>query len=435
MTPLVPLLLWGWIPLSIYFFSKYTPQRASLLVLVGGVLFLPHIPNSLYHLPVVTITKNIILSFALLVGIVSSPKARKYKFKLEKYDYPILLWCSVVPIFSALSNRLGFYHGFNLAINQGLRWGVFYYVGRRFFTEEEHFTDICYAIIWGGILYVPLCLYEVMESPLLSINLYGFFAHDWAQHIRKGGYRPIVFMQHGLMLSLWMAFSAIVSFWFWKVKRIKKLLKVPLFIVSVTLIVMTYYTKSSGAFLFMFLVIAFAYIYSGPKSNKYIKIIIMILFIYMFTRITMLLSSTFMATYLSKIFGPARIQSLWFRLYQEEVLSRNMRGKYLFGWGGLGRGLQGGVGIVDAMWLIYYNLYGLFGLFTLYTTMLIGPWLLVRKNIKLPVEVIILSLIIIVFMIDCLLNAMNNPVYIMIAGALVSYNIELRNKKIILCDQ
>ena len=59
--------------------------------------------------------------------------------------------------------------------------------------------------VLGGLIYVPLCLFEVRMSPQLHNMVYGFAQHSFGQTVRGGGWRPMVFMQHGLAVGLFMS--------------------------------------------------------------------------------------------------------------------------------------------------------------------------------------------------------------------------------------
>lgn len=48
------------------------------------------------------------------------------------------------------------------------------------------------------LAYSLLALWEVRMSPRLNREIYGFFGHSWSQHVRYGGYRPILFLNHGI---------------------------------------------------------------------------------------------------------------------------------------------------------------------------------------------------------------------------------------------
>ncbi|MDC7223945.1 MAG: hypothetical protein PQJ60_09405, partial [Spirochaetales bacterium] len=88
-------------------------------------------------------------------------------------------------------------------------------------------------------------------SPQLSRWIYGFHGHAFIQHIRGNGYRPMVFMQHGLMVSLWMASGTLVSLSYWLEKTHKKFFGLPMSWVFFGLFFTTICTKSSGASILM----------------------------------------------------------------------------------------------------------------------------------------------------------------------------------------
>ena len=49
----------------------------------------------------------------------------------------------------------------------------------------------------------------------LGREIYGFNQHMFAQAVRESGYRPVVFMQHGLMVALFLVSGSIIGVWFW----------------------------------------------------------------------------------------------------------------------------------------------------------------------------------------------------------------------------
>ena len=166
---------------------------------------------------------------------------------------------------------------------------------------------------------------------------------------------------------------------------------------------------------------------------------------YIFFRVTNLIPVENIINLFAEIFDAERVGSLAVRLKQEVLFCHKTLERPFLGWGGYGRGWpvhpDTGMRIasrVDALWLIVYNTYGLLGITSLVSSMLIGPWSVLRsrtENIKIADSFALfpalLSLIVILFLIDCLANAMTNPVYIMISGALVSYYV---NKKYIQQD-
>lgn len=137
----------------------------------------------------------------------------------------------------------------------------------------------------------------------------------------------------------------------------------------------------------------------------------------------------------NSIFDAERISSLSIRLLQEDLFVQKALESPLFGWGGYNRGwpidpITGTAQIkwVDSLWLITFSKNGFLGLFSLLSALLTGPWLIFRSNRKIMQEhgfptliPTMLGLVVVLFMIDCLVNGMINPIYTLISGALVGF--------------
>ncbi len=96
------------------------------------------------------------------------------------------------------------------------RWGIPYAMGRAYFRDWGSLRELAIGVFIGGVAYLPFVWYEIRMSPQLHTMLYGFFQHTFGQHLRYGGFRPIVFMQHGLMVGLWMAAASLAGLWLWR---------------------------------------------------------------------------------------------------------------------------------------------------------------------------------------------------------------------------
>ncbi|MFZ4678392.1 MAG: O-antigen ligase domain-containing protein, partial [Nodosilinea sp.] len=114
-------------------------------------------------------------------------------------------------------------------------------------------------------------------------------------------------------------------------------------------------------------------------------------------------------------------------------LIQHAQERILLGWGGWGRALlyddQGNqLTIQDSLWVIAFGHHGLLGLISLYTTLLLPvvsvfltkcpPRLWDRKEAA-PIAVLAVTLLL--YSIDCLLNAMINPIFILMCGGLTGY--------------
>lgn len=398
-----------------------------------------------YNLPgLPEYSKSTAIALGLILGGRLSGQRQKASFEWKLYDLPMILWC-LCPIATSLTNQLGLYDGLADSFNQVMRWGIPYLAGRVYFNSTRNLRDICIGIIIGGLLYVPLCLYEIRMSPQLSNIFYGFFPHGWIQHVRYGGFRPIVFMQHGLMVSLWMAASSIIAFWLWRSHDIKHLKGIPTmpFIVA-ALVITSVLCKSANGWFTLIVGCGCYFIHRYSKTSIPFLLLLLTVPFYIGLRSTGLISTNAIESTATYIFDTERVVSLVFRLSQEELYAIKALERPLFGWGGYGRGHpvdpytgQYLMTTIDSLWLIVFSSKGYFGLIALFSAMLIGPWLVFRSAMNkfkdsgfskwVP---IVLSLVVIFFMIDSLFNGMINPIYIVTSGALVGWHVA-ENKKVI----
>ncbi|MBN2656313.1 MAG: hypothetical protein JXR86_04575 [Spirochaetales bacterium] len=429
MSFLIPLTLYGWIPFTFFLFKKYPSDTAVLISVIAGVLLMP---TSEIDLPLITYSKYSAISISLVLYHLTSDKSGTSGPQMTMYDLPVVIWCFISPMATSLSNGLGFYDGLSSAMENLLTWGVYYWIGRKYFTGEEGIKKISYGILYGSLLYVPLCLYEIRMSPQLSNKIYGFFPHSFLQHIRYGGFRPIVFMQHGLMVSLWMAAGTIIALWLWKTGEIKKMRNIPFFLIVILLYLTTILTKSANAWTYLVLGTASVFLYEKSKNPAFILGFIIVIPVYIITRATGMITIEELAARLATIFDAERIHSLVFRMNQEDLFSIKALLRPLFGWGGWQRGwpLDPTTGrlieVVDSLWVITLSTNGIIGLTSQFLTILSAPVLIIRsfgRKKTMGFYPVALSLILSFFMIDSLLNAMVNPIYTMCSGALVSYYI------------
>jgi O-antigen ligase len=128
--------------------------------------------------------------------------------------------------------------------------------------------------------------------------------------------------------------------------------------------------------------------------------------------------------------NPERAQSLEFRFINEDMLARKALLRPLFGWGGWGRsrvynpeGVD--VSITDGLWIIIFGSTGWLGVFSFIATFVLPLFLLWRRfplRTWATPEVGPLAVVTVwlcIYMIDCLLNAMVNPVFALALGAVV----------------
>jgi len=434
MSILVPIALYGWIVIALLLFKKEKLAKAIASAMVFGFILLPMYT---YDLPLIGYNKVTAIVFAILLLKGISRERSHQKIKLFTIDYIAFAWFTIGPIMTSTLNGLGLYDGVNNMINHYLSWGFFYLIGRKNFYDKESIDSLLETILIGTLIYVPLCLIELRMSPQLSNWIYGIFPHSFAQHVRNGGFRPIVFMQHGLMVSLWMAVGTNIVFYYWRFERKKRISNISSPLVFIILFCITILTKSVGPALLMLFGILFQMIYLRTKSIRLIVILSFVPLVYIVLRITGIINSNLILVYASKYFPPERIQSLWFRLFQEDLYAINMKDHLLFGWGGWNRSAPMDprtnqlLIVRDSMWLGIYSEYGFIGLISTYVPLLYGIFSIKDKSTLKETYIVPLSIIVLLFSLDSLLNSMINPIYLVCSGALVSVksNMSIKIKK------
>src|SRR5262249_17769116 len=84
-------------------------------------------------------------------------------------------------------------------------------LGRQYLKNAVDHEQILRALVIAGLLYSLPMLFEVRMSPQLHTWIYGYFPHSFAQQIREGGFRPVVFLGHGLLVAFFALTTVVAS--------------------------------------------------------------------------------------------------------------------------------------------------------------------------------------------------------------------------------
>lgn len=427
---------------TLFFYKKLEYPRALILTVVCGVMFLPQ--WSLFSVGPINYDKTFVIVLAMLVGRTQDTTETYSNAKLDVLDLPAILLCFVVPAMSSLLNGLGAYDALYSVINSVISWFVFYWFGRKYLYNPDNVLFFGEVLVYGGLVYSLLCLFEIRMSPQLSNIFYGFFPHSFAQHVRAGGYRPIVFMQHGLMVSLWMANASIMAFAFWCFGHRLQLLKVSLLFVFLYLSVVTVLTKSLGSTLLLGLGVLLVSLFRFSKTLFPLKLIILAIPVYLYLRLSGIVDSRTVYQLVADYFEPERVESLMFRLSMEDVMLNAIRRQPLFGWGWVNRGFTYdefsvfGMLVVDSYFIIISLTNGISRLFLAFLSLLLGPLLMIKQykerfmnkdyqHAAFPIAAVF-GIMLVLFAVDSLLNSMINVVYLVLTGTLVGYHLYHKNR-------
>jgi len=235
---LAQLALLGWIPMTFVLFLWIGPSRAAIGSLVFGYLFLP-------QAEAYGITKYSAITLSVLIPAALLDVRRLTSLQLRWADWPMAVFC-LVPMASSVANDLGVYDGAVGVKEAMLIYGGPYIVGRAYVREQADLLRILQTITLGGLVYVPLCWIEIRVSPQLHTLVYGFHQHQFAQSVRFGGWRPTVFLQHGLAVGAWMAAATVAATGLWRSNLRRPGRGPPSGLLVCILLVTTVFVKSVG---------------------------------------------------------------------------------------------------------------------------------------------------------------------------------------------
>lgn len=423
-TPQALLVVFCWIPVVLYFFSRFPPQRAVIVSFIVAWLFLPLVSFPIPPFP--PYTKMAATCYGVLLATFIFDTERFSSFKPGWLDLPMLIWC-LCPIASQITTGGS---PISPTFNQIVTWGVPYLLGRIYLNNLEGLRQLAMGIFSGCLVYIPFCLLENVKGPILHPMFYGFQVFlDWNQARRYGGWRPVVFMSHGLMVGVWMMTGALIGIWLWRTGVLKKLWGIPVNVLAIALTISFVLCLSTGAYVLLLLGIAILFTAKQIRTALPLLLLIVGMSFYLYQGVTGTVSSEQITTSLSQVFEPDRISSLVFRLENEELLGQRARQRIMFGWGDSGTNrisIDGQKELVtDSLWILTFGVNGLVGLISLMASMLLPvvSFCLLRYpastwSHRKVAPAAVLAIALVLYMLDCILNAMVNPVFALISGGI-----------------
>jgi hypothetical protein len=426
---LVSIALGAFVPVVFACVAWLGPRRGVPASLLGGWLFLPSFDGWI-DVPLVH-TKSAFVPAVVLVASFVLDVRRWRGFHPRLLDAPVTLLC-VVPMASSLANGLGAYDGFAAAFHTTLSWGAPYFLGRLYFGEPRGMSDLAISLVASALVYVPLCLWEIRMSPQLHRTLYGFHTFGYfGQSIRYGGFRPVVFMSHGLMLGMFLATSTLVAFWMWRVGVRRKILHLPLSRACALLGLTTVLGKSTGAIALLVVGIVALESTRRLRSGTLVAILLAVPAIYCGARLSGWTGED-VIEFVAKTLNEDRAESIQFRMHNEDMLIAKALQQPWVGWGGWSGARVhdedgNDISVTDGMWIIALGNTGFVGLAALLVALALPVAALVfryrARHWADPrmAAAAALAASLQLWAIDDLFNSMMSPLYPACAGALVSF--------------
>ncbi|MEL6681410.1 MAG: hypothetical protein AAFQ09_02050 [Pseudomonadota bacterium] len=334
---------------------------------------------------------------------------------------------------------LRIYDAFSMMLATGVMLLPFFLARRYLATPEAH-MDLLKTFVKAGLVYSVLILIEIRFSPQLHRWFYGFHAHDFIQQIRFGGFRPMVFIQHGLRVGVFMLMVVIAAFTLYKIRaatraptgprqrardKDQKQVGLPIYI-ALYLLVILLIAKAVGAFMIACIFIPVLMLFKPTQWRTLGMISAVLVLLYPMARSSGVVP-------LERVYGIAaaisedRAASFRFRLENEERLLIRASQKPVLGWGIWGRSrvydpTNGrDISTTDGIWVIVFGVSGWVGYLAQFglLTLPIFAYFFARGPLRHSIASQGLCLLLAANLIDLIPNSGLTPVSWMVAGALL----------------
>ncbi|MCE8547321.1 hypothetical protein KBY25_15945 [Ruegeria pomeroyi] len=453
--PVAYLMLMLWPIACAFLFTRLPLQRAIIWGILGGYLILP--PVAEFDLPLVpSMNKDSIASVATFLACLFVARKR-IPLLPDSWPVRVLLFSFVLcAVPTVLTNREPLI--FEMALQAGpIRFFTNYvpgmglrdilsiilsqliillpfFLGRAHLADEAGLRNLVLAMAAAGLAYSLPSIFEIIFAPVLNIYVYGFFQHDFNQMIREGGFRPIVFLPHGLWLAFFMTTAVLSATALTRHGHGKNRERWTAALVYLLLVLNA--CKSLAALGYG---LALSPVLLFLRHNTVLRIALGIAALAIAYPALRNIGAIPLDAILERAaaISTERAQSLEFRFTNEEQLLERAHLKPWFGWGGWNRNLvldsQTGqiVSIPDGAWIIAFGTFGWVG-YIAKMGLLAAPIIMMARQSRKTNSAEIsdfaapLVLILAATMTDMLLNDTLTPFTWLCAGAVLGYVEQLR---------
>lgn len=425
------------VPVALVLFSRLSVLRATLAMFLGAMLLLPE--KLAFDFPMVPpLDKQTLPMACIVVAICFLAKPALKEARVGTGVDLLVLLAVVASAGTILTNQDPLYYGpkrlqgttyYDLVsdlINTTLRVVFPFLVGRILFRKGSDARELLRAIVIAGGLYALLVLVEIKMSPMLHSWVYGFAQHSWLQVRRSGGWRPMVFMSHGLAVGLFISASCIGA-WMLAKERIRVFDRVPPLALAIYLSVVLVLLNSMGALVYSVALVPVVW-WGKPKTLMRVSLAFMVIVgAYPMLRAFHWFPTDGVVEFFAR-FNEERAGSLEFRFDEEERLLDKALERPYFGWSGYGRGhifnhRGENISVIDGAWISIVGSAGIVGFISYFGLLVVPPILAWRSFHLIPQSqqryVAVLTLISAAYTVDLLPNGLFNQLPLFLAGAVM----------------
>ena len=355
--PVVPATLW-------------TILAAQLLLPVGTGFKFPMIPQ---------LDKTSIPNLCALVGCMAVTGKPLRLGKTIGFTEILIGGFLVFPLITSLLNTdpvevggtvlpgVGLYDGGSALLGQFIIL-IPFFLGRQFLRNPGNLQRCLEVFAVAGLIYSVPMLFEIRFSPQLHGWVYGYVPSDFIQEMRQGGgFRPMVFMGHGLIACFFFMTTVVAAAALWRAKI--RIFRINSAIFTAYLGTVLLLCKSAAALVYGLVLVPLVSWAKPTLQLRVATVLAAVALLYPAMRMADVFPTNTVLE-ISRAFNEARAHSLEFRFDQEDALVQRATQRIWFGWGRYGRnrvfkedwqGIGVDASVTDGRWIITFGQFGLFG--------------------------------------------------------------------------
>lgn len=429
-----------WVPFCLWGMKRWPPARAVAILFIGATLILPELLTFGLIPGIPDFEKKSLISLWIFVGILlfhrnrfsaaSFPRAAKWCIGLLLVGAVFTVLTNTDPITSGSSYVPGHrpWDIVHLTISRTLLIIAPFAIGFIMFRTSADLRTLLRTLVAAALLYSVLQLAEMVVSPQLNRWVYGFHQHSFLQTFRGGGYRPMVFMSHGLALAVFTVLATIAAAALAKTGR-TRVLNIEAKWAAAYLGVVLLLSRSVAA-LFYGLVLVPLVWFASPKRQATVALVLAsLLMAYPAARSLGLIPVDDINAIVLEQFGVDKVGSLTVRFENEAEMLNKAEERIWFGWGWFCRACYFDpwsgdlLSVRDGAWISALGDTGIVGFLGRFGLLLFPVFAVFRRVTRVPREsdrrlLAALALMVGVSTFDLIPNSTFNTLSFFYAGAL-----------------